>query len=197
MTVLLQAAADKLSLQDEQYLQDGSLAELLYADDTLLLSVSVKSLERFLQAVSSAGVTYGLELHPDKLQLIKIRCDDHVHRPDGTRISPQSDMMYLGSVVSDDGRASRELSRRLGMAAGEFRQLSRLWRHSSLGRARKLEIFNAVILPKLLYGLAAAWLNTPRAEEDKWFPKPLLTSDFGHQTSVRFPRVQRPSSGHD
>jgi len=179
MTVLMQDATDKLSPEDKRHLQDGSLAELLYADDTLLLSVSARSLERFLEAVSSAGSAYGLELHWGKLQLIKIRCNDHVRRPDGTRISPQSELMYLGSAVSDDGRAKRELSRRVGMAAGEFRQLSRLWRHSRLGRARKLEIFNAVILPKLLYGLAAAWLNTAEQRKINGFQNRCLRAVWG------------------
>ena len=159
MTVLMRDAADKLPPGDQELLRQGSLAELLYADDTLLLSVSADSLERFLAAVSSAGSTYGLELHWGKLQLIKVRCSTAVHRPDLSTIEPQSNLLYLGSLVSDDGRISSELARRLGMASGEFRKLSRLWRHSRLGRARKIEIFAAVVVTILMYGLAAAWLN--------------------------------------
>ena len=64
----------------------------------------------------------------------------------------------MGSLVTDDGSISGELARRLGMATGEFRKLSRLWGHSRLGRVRKIEIFNAVVLgvPMYGYGLAAA-----------------------------------------
>ena len=134
----MQDAADKLPPHDQDLLRQGSLEELLYADDTLLLSVSAKSLERFLVAVSNAGAAYVLELHWGKLQLIKIRCSTAVHRPDLSTIEPQSNLLYLGSLVSDDGRISSELARRLGMAAGEFRKLSRLWRHSRLGRSRKV-----------------------------------------------------------
>jgi len=179
MTVLMEDAARKLPPEDRDRLDEGSLAELLYADDTLLLSVSAKSLERFLSAVSSAGSAYGLELHWGKLQLIKVRCIDHVHRPDGTRIEPQTDLLYLGSLVSDDGRVQRELSRRLGMAGAEFRQLSRLWRHSRLGRARKIEIFNAVIIPKMMYGLAAAWLNTAEQRKINGFQNRCLRTIWG------------------
>ena len=50
MTVLMEDAARKLPPEDRDRLDEGSLAELLYADDTLLLSVSAKSLERFLSA---------------------------------------------------------------------------------------------------------------------------------------------------
>jgi hypothetical protein len=63
MTVMMHDAVEKLPPEDRDLLRRGSLAELLYADDTLLLSVSANALERFLAAVSSAGENYGLELH--------------------------------------------------------------------------------------------------------------------------------------
>jgi hypothetical protein len=68
------------------------------------MSVSAHALERFLAAVSSAGENYGLELHWGKLQLLKVRCNTAVHRPDHSLIQAQSSLLYLGSVVSDDGR---------------------------------------------------------------------------------------------
>ena len=58
MTVLMQDAVEKLRPEDRELMRQGSLAELLYADDTLLLSVSADSLERFLEAVSTAGASY-------------------------------------------------------------------------------------------------------------------------------------------
>ena len=112
------------------------------------MSVSAESLERFLAAVSEAGSTYGLELHWGKLQLMRVRCEDAVHRPDGSAIEAHSELLYLGSVVSDDGRVSKELARRLGMARSEFRALARIWRHSTLGRKRKIKLFEAAVLPK-------------------------------------------------
>ena len=171
---------------DKSLLLNGDLADLLYADDTLLLSVSAASLERFLKAVSNAGASYGLELHWGKLQLMRVRSEAAVRRPDHTGIEAKPEITYLGSIVSDDGRVSRELARRLGMAHSEFRALSRIWRHSSLGRKRKIKIFEATVLPKLLYGLAAAWLNTSerrrldgfqnRCLRDIWGIKPAFVS---------------------
>ena len=90
---------------------------------------------------------------------MQIRCDDAVRRPDGTAIETQSDLMYLGSSVSDDGRVGRELVRRVGMASSEYRALAALWRHTSFGRGRKTEIFKAIVVPKLLYSLGAVCLN--------------------------------------
>ena len=175
----MQDAADKLPPDDQVLLKRGCLAELLYADDTLLLSVSANSLERFLAAVSSAGATYGLELHWGKLQLIKVRCSAAVHRPDHSVIDPQSSLLYLGSIVSDDSSISTELARRLGMATGEFRKLSRLWRHSTLGRARKIQIFEAVVVSILMYGLAAAWLNKGQRRKLDGFQNRCLWTIWG------------------
>ena len=45
------------------------------------------------------------------------------------------------------------------MAFGDFRKLRKLWGHTSIGVARKVELFNAIILPKLLYSLSALVLN--------------------------------------
>ena len=179
MTVMMQDAVEKLPPEDREALRQGSLAELLYADDTLLMSVSAHALERFLAAVSSAGENYGLELHWGKLQLLKVRCNTAVHRQDHSLIQAQSSLLYLGSVVSDDGRISGELARRIGMAAGEFRKLSRLWRHSRLGRARKVEIFVAIVLSILLYGLAAAWLNKADRRKLDGFQNRCLRSIWG------------------
>jgi hypothetical protein len=159
MTVLMKDAAGNLCAVDADLLSRGGLAELLYADDTLLLSVSANSLERFLRIISEEGCKYGLELHWGKLQLMQIRCNEVVHRPDGTAIEPQPDLLYLGTAVADDGRIGRELARRLGMASSEFRSLDALWRHTSLGRDRKTAIFNAVVIPRLLYSLSTACLN--------------------------------------
>ena len=68
-------------------------------------------------------------------------------------------MVYLGSVIHEDGRAVTELSRRLGQSKALFNKLSRVWSHSSITPRRKVEIFNAVVVSKLTYGLCTLWLG--------------------------------------
>ena len=158
MSVLMSDAKAKLDPQDSDLLERGILAELLYADDTLLMGVNAASVERFMKAVSEAGAAYGLSLHWGKLQLLQVRCQESVHRPDGDKIDPKDSMTYLGATVADDGRIGRELARRLGMASSDFRAMAKMWKHTFVSRARKLEAFRAVIESKLLYGFSGAWL---------------------------------------
>ena len=64
----------------------SDLADMAYADDTLLLGASKVHLEEYLQAVSLAGQRYGLELHYGKLQLVNVECS--------TRLTTKCD--YVG-----------------------------------------------------------------------------------------------------
>ena len=95
---------DNLCEEDRKLLKSGDLSELLYADDTLIMSVSASSLQRFLKLVSEAGAAYGLELHLGKFQLLNVRCPGADVFSDAGLIDPQSNLLYLGSLISDDAR---------------------------------------------------------------------------------------------
>jgi hypothetical protein len=192
MTILMRDATESLSNTDKQLLERGGLTELLYADDTLLLSVNSGSLERLLAAVSDAGARYGLELHWGKLQLMRVRCEDTVRKPEGGCIESKPGLSYLGTVISEDGRIGKELARRIGAAHSDFRSLVRLWRHTSVRRVRKLEIFNAVIVSRLLYGLSSAWLNTSERRRLDGFQNRCLRSIWGIAPSF----ISRVSNQH-
>ena len=52
-----------------------------------------------------------------------------------------------------------ELNGKLGAAWGAFNNLARVWKHTTLNTSKKIHIFHAVIITRLLYGLSSAWLN--------------------------------------
>ena len=66
--------------------------------------------------------------------------------------------MYLGGLISCDGRCARELSRRIGEGHSVFKILDKLWAHSDINLTRKVLIFNACVLSKVLYSLESVWL---------------------------------------
>jgi len=154
MSVLMQDAVELLSPAARRAYDQGDLADLAYADDTLLLGVSPIHLTEFMQAVATAGERFGMELHYGKLQLICVRCNEPVTKPNGELLVPQQQMQYLGTTLSEDGRVSSELSRRIGQARSEFRALCKVWNHSTLSVNRKLRVFDGLVQSKFLYGLA-------------------------------------------
>ena len=80
-------------------------------------------------------------------------------RPDGEHIPSRGEMEYLGSALSADGSSGKELSRRICMAKARFLEITAIWKHSSLGRRRKLQIYTSLVESKLLYSLATLCLN--------------------------------------
>jgi len=164
MTVLLHDAVGLLGESAKAAYQKGDLSELLFADDTLLIGVSDSCLTEFLDAVYTAGLRYGMELHPSKFQLISTSGGAQVYAPGTGNMVPVADsMVYLGSILTSDGKVERELSRRIGCAKADFDALAKVWTHSSLTWKRKLSIYSSLVESKLLYAMTSCCLT--RADE--------------------------------
>ena len=130
-------------LHQHGHQDDGldNLLSILYADHTLLIGYQECPLQLFLDAVAKVGARYGLELHLGKFQLLQVKANMRIVRPDQSLIEPTDSITYLGTTLSSDADVGSELNRRLGMACSEYKKLSKVWKHSSLSLSRKLQIF--------------------------------------------------------
>ena len=142
----------------ERTLQEPCVDELLYADDTLLLSTSSSRLQDYMTCVGEIGNEYGLAFNW-KIELLDVAHGGSIYTPEGEAITRKSSITYLGGLLSADGRVVSELGRRIGLAEQVFNELRKVCSHTSVTRTRKLEVFNACVLSKLMYGLHTAWLN--------------------------------------
>ena len=66
---------------------------------------------------------------------------------------------YLGTTIYNDGRVANYPNKKLGIAWADFKKLHKLWNHTTFAKHRKVEVYPAVIVSRLLYGLNSAWLN--------------------------------------
>ena len=62
-------------------------------------------------------------------------------------------------MLSDDGRICTALNARIGAATADLHKLSSIWAHSNIGKPRKLEIFKARVMSKLLCCLNSVCLS--------------------------------------
>ena len=90
--------------------------DILYADDTLLLSRHAENLNGLLAAIVVEGEKYGLELNWEKTVQINISTDSRISRPTGEPIKSVREAVYLGGLITCDGKATTEVTRRLGEA---------------------------------------------------------------------------------
>ena len=98
--------------------------DILYADDTMLLATQPENLQQHLDALTEIGKSFGLELNVAKTILLRIRSDSNIAGPGGSPIICKEETVYLGGLVSVDGKPRAELTRRLGEAKGAFEKIS-------------------------------------------------------------------------
>jgi hypothetical protein len=68
MSAVMHDAVKLLSPPAREAYEKGALADIVYADDTLLIGASAKHVQEFLRAVAAAGRTFGLQLHEGKFR---------------------------------------------------------------------------------------------------------------------------------
>jgi hypothetical protein len=143
------------------------------------VDVDATRAEHFMHCIGRAGSKYGLSFNWRKLEILPVRCDAKIAKPDGSYIIEKDRLVYLGSLLSSDGLAGPELNRRLGAAKAEFHTLSKVWSHAKLDTTKKLQIFEACVLSKLLYCLHTTWLNVAERRKLDAFQAKCLRSIVG------------------
>jgi hypothetical protein len=160
MTMLMGDAVALLSPPCLLAFQKGSLFDVLYADDAILLGSRPEFVQEYAHAVQEAGAKYGLSLHWGKTQAISIGGCRRLRKPDGAEFDDRPFLEYLGGLISRDGRADSEISRKIGRAYADFRLLGSLWCHAGVSLQEKLQKFDSLVLSRLAYGLCTQWLIT-------------------------------------
>ena len=70
--------------------------DVVYADDTLLMSSSPVLVQKLLDNVALTGRSYGLELNLDKTVLLRVRGQEYIFSVDGKPLKIKTDTYILG-----------------------------------------------------------------------------------------------------
>ena len=132
---------------------------MLYADDTILIGSDVHRVQQHLRIVIDEGRRYGLELNASKTVMLQVNHSGSIYHESGEAVKVVNEAVYLGGLLTSTADARPEITRRIGEATSIFRKLQQCWNHANITRHRKLELFRAIILPKLLYNLESIWVN--------------------------------------
>jgi hypothetical protein len=129
-----------------------------YADDACLVS---HKYERKLDDLWKESKMAGLEINSSMTEEIRVNTIlKQRFRLNGDDIKRSSDFCYLGSIVAENRRTSREVSERIQKARGDHSpKLRRVWLSKSLRKDTTIRIFNACVKSVLLYG-CETWLVT-------------------------------------
>ena len=138
---------------------DRAVWDIEYADDTALMSTNPQHLQATMDSLVTHGARYGLEVNWDKTVALVIGGMDPPIRPDGHLVKCVEQYVYLGGLLTANGSTTTTLLRRLGEAGKGYDKLHKIWGHANITVQRKVQIFEAVVLSKLLCSLEALTFN--------------------------------------
>ena len=122
-----------------------------FADDTVLIARTQENMQSSLLLVQAEAAKYNLHLKLDKTKLILYNSEASICSQDGSQVQQVSSLVYLGGLIEHTGKQGPEVRRRLGEARVVFQNLKRVWRHAGLSIRRKIGIYKACVVSKLLY----------------------------------------------
>ena len=157
---------------EQEYLRRHPLAvtpqipffDVEFADDTVLIARTQENMQTLLLLVQEEAAKYNLHLNRDKTKLILYNSDASIHFQDGSQVQRVTSIVYLRGLIDNTGKPGPEVRRRLGEARVAFQNLKRVWRHAGLSVRRKIRIYKACVVSKLLYNLSTLWLTNTQMD---------------------------------
>ena len=133
------------------------ITELLFADGFDLLAHTEKTLQYIVNRFFDGAKNFGLTISLKKTEVLYQPPPRETYSPphisiDGTNLNAVEHFTYLGSVISNDARVSKDFDNRLSKANSSFGRLSkRVWQSLSLRLSTKIQVYRAVVVLTLLY----------------------------------------------
>jgi hypothetical protein len=136
------------------------VSHLEYADDLALLEENAQRLQLAVDRIKDCSAGIGLLLNVAKCKNISSAGNQAPVTIDNVPVETVKQFNYLGSTIDPSGDIDTEIAARLGKASGAFKAISKAtFSRRQLSTRVKLRLFNALIMPILLYGLETVALT--------------------------------------
>uniref|UniRef100_A0A914WLD1 BED-type domain-containing protein n=1 Tax=Plectus sambesii TaxID=2011161 RepID=A0A914WLD1_9BILA len=137
------------------------LADLDFAYDVALFGQTHPALRDLTGALERSAACVKLRISDQKTKTIHV---GYMRTPpritiNGNQVEELQEFTYLGSVITADGDATRDVTRRIGKAFAIFQRLRSIWNSASLSLHLKLQLFSTIVLLTALYA-AETWKKT-------------------------------------
>ena len=131
MTVMMHDAVQNLPLEAQRAYQSGDLADLAFADDTLLIMKNTRCMNRLLHEIELESFYYNMRLNKAKCEVIEMNQRFNVKFWDGTLMDKAEAVTYLGGKITQKANSIVEVSSRISATMGTLKQLELSWRQAT------------------------------------------------------------------
>ena len=168
-----------------------NITNIRYADDTVLLAESAEDLQRLLDIVVTESERKGLSLNCKKTECMVISkrlvCPKCPLLVKNQQIVQVSSFNYLGSIITEDARCTKEIKRRIVLAKSAFSKLDNILRNGTLSMRTRLRVLNCYVYPVLLYGSEAWSITTDMRKRlescELWFLRKMMRIPWTEKVS--------------
>ena len=119
------------------------------------MAKTAESVEIILHNIELESSKYSLKLNHNKCIHIQMNAIERIHFMEGNVVPIQTQADYLGGGIKNTGDHKPELQHRITATWATFRELDLLWGKSTASIKWKIRVYDAVIVAKLMYGLAS------------------------------------------
>ena len=101
------------------FIISGHVTNLRYADDTMLIADSEENMQALIDRVIVESEKIGLTLNQKKKEYMiisKRECNKSILRIGNTVLKQAQKSIYLGSLITQNGKCDEEIKRRIAMA---------------------------------------------------------------------------------
>ena len=134
-----------------------------YADDTALLSGNEKELTELTRKINEVGKQVGMKINIKKTKVMVVSNKRNSPKINiainGQHLEQVTSYMYLGSLITEDGRGEKEIKRRIMIARTTFTIMITLLSRRGINLKTRLRAIKCYIWPTLFYG-AETWTIT-------------------------------------
>ena len=160
MTVIMHDVESSLTEQELDTTNRDRLhkqvnGKLLYTDDTIIMAKTAESVETILHRIELESSKYSSKLNQNKYIHIQMSAVERIHSLEGNVVPIQTQADYLGGRIKKTGDHKPELQHRITATWATLRKFDLLWGKSTASITWKIEVYDAVTVAKLMYGLAS------------------------------------------
>lgn len=158
-------------LQAKTKVQKDSVRDFLFADDCALNAATEGQMQESMNSFSTACKNFGLTISTKKTEVLHQPAPqkpyiEPVITIDGEPLKTVDKFTYLGSTLSRSVNIDDEVETRIAKASSAFGRLREsVWERRGIKQAIKLKVYQAVVLPTLLYACETWTVYERRAKK--------------------------------
>jgi len=128
---------------------------LMYADDMVIIDTELESVERFIKELDRQLLDVGMMMNVKKTKMMCLNGEiKELIEIRGEKVDVENSFPYLGvNIKASQSSSCEEVAVRISKATKVFRALYHpLWKRRQVSMETKVAIYQAAVLPVLLYG---------------------------------------------